>query len=150
MSINSPYVKGSSEKLRPILRTGKIRSTFYTKNTLCKLLCEHKDLVTAQDNNNIVYDNDCGNCEVAYFSVSVVLIFPHSDWTWRDTWLSLCIQSEYGDIRTRKNSVFGNFSRSERSLKNCDSKQRKLQNTFWKRITTLTGIERNMLIRKAH
>ena len=43
-------------------------------------------------------------------------IFPHLDWIWRDSdylsvyRVSLCIQSEFGKIRTRKNSVFGHFS----------------------------------------
>ena len=36
MSINLPYVEGTSEKLRRILRSHKIRSTFYTENTLRK------------------------------------------------------------------------------------------------------------------
>ena len=43
MSINLPYVEGTSEKLRRILRSYKIRSTFYTENTLRKLLCKPKD-----------------------------------------------------------------------------------------------------------
>ena len=34
MSIYLPYVEGTSEKLRRILRSHKIRSTFYTENTL--------------------------------------------------------------------------------------------------------------------
>ena len=40
MSINLPYVEGTSEKLWCILRSHKIRSTFYTEKTLCKLLCK--------------------------------------------------------------------------------------------------------------
>ena len=40
MSINLPYVEGTSEKLWRILRSHKIRSTFYTEKTLCKLLCK--------------------------------------------------------------------------------------------------------------
>ena len=43
MSINLSYVEGTSEKLQHILRSHKIRSTLYTKNTLCKLLCKPKD-----------------------------------------------------------------------------------------------------------
>ena len=43
MSINLPYVEGTSEKLRHILRSHKIKSTFYTENTLRKLLCKPKD-----------------------------------------------------------------------------------------------------------
>ena len=43
MSINFPYVEGTSEKLRRILRSHKVRSTFYTENTLGKLLCKPRD-----------------------------------------------------------------------------------------------------------
>ena len=42
MSINLPYVEGISEKLRRILRSHKIRPTFYTEETLRKLLCKPK------------------------------------------------------------------------------------------------------------
>ena len=49
MSINLPYVEGTSEKLRRILRSHKIRSTFYTENTLRKLLCKPKDQVATED-----------------------------------------------------------------------------------------------------
>ena len=40
MNINLPYLEGTSEKLQHILRSHKIRSTFYTENTLHKLLCK--------------------------------------------------------------------------------------------------------------
>ena len=43
--INLPYVEGTSEKLRRILRSQIIRSTFYTEMTLRKLLCKPKDRV---------------------------------------------------------------------------------------------------------
>ena len=55
MSINLPYVESTSEKLRSILRSQKIRSTLYTENTLRKLLCKPKDRVAIEDKNNIVY-----------------------------------------------------------------------------------------------
>ena len=42
MSVNIPYVEGTSEKLRRILRSHKIRSTFYSENTLRKRLCKPK------------------------------------------------------------------------------------------------------------
>ena len=45
MSINLLYVKGTNEKLRRILRSHNIKSTFYTENTLRKLLCKPKDRV---------------------------------------------------------------------------------------------------------
>ena len=50
--------------------THKIRSTFYTENTLCKLLCKPKDRVATEDKINIIYENDCSNCEAVYFSES--------------------------------------------------------------------------------
>ena len=43
ISINVPSVEGTSEKLRRILRSHKIRSTFYTEMTLRKLLCKLKN-----------------------------------------------------------------------------------------------------------
>ena len=56
MSINLPYVEGTSEKLRRVLRSHKIRSTFYTEMTLRKLLCKPKDRLAAEDKNNITYE----------------------------------------------------------------------------------------------
>ena len=53
-----PYFEGTSEKLRRILRFHKIRSTFYTENTLRKLFCITKNRVAAEDRNNIVYEID--------------------------------------------------------------------------------------------
>ena len=63
MSINSLYVEGTSEKLRHILWSHKIRSTFYTEKTLHKLLFKPKDRVAKEDKNNITYEIDCSNCE---------------------------------------------------------------------------------------
>ena len=65
-----PYIEGTSEKLRCILRSHKIRSTFYSENTLRKLLCKPKDRVVTEDKNNIVYEIDCSNCEAVSFSES--------------------------------------------------------------------------------
>ena len=55
---------------RRILRSHKTRSTFYTENTLHKLLCKPKDQVATEDKNNIVYEIDCSNCEAVYFGES--------------------------------------------------------------------------------
>ena len=70
ISINLPYVEGTNEKLRRILRSHKIRSTFYTEMTLRKLLCKLKDRVATEDKNNIVYEIDCSNCQAVYFGES--------------------------------------------------------------------------------
>ena len=56
MSKNVTYVEGNSKKLRRILRSHKIRSTFYIENTFHRLLCKPKDRATAtEDKNNIVF-----------------------------------------------------------------------------------------------
>ena len=55
MSINLPYVEGTGEKLRPIFRSHKIKSTFYTENTLHILFCKLNDRVANKDKNNVVY-----------------------------------------------------------------------------------------------
>ena len=62
ISIKLPYVEGTSEKLRRILRSHKIKSTFYAENILRKLLCKLKDRVAIEDKSNIVYEIDCSNC----------------------------------------------------------------------------------------
>ena len=54
ININLLYVEGTSEKLRCILRSQKIRSTFYTEMTLRELFCKPKDRVATEDKNNIV------------------------------------------------------------------------------------------------
>ena len=51
ISISLSKVKGTSGKLQCIMRYQKIRSTLYTGNTLCKLLCKSKDPVAAEDKN---------------------------------------------------------------------------------------------------
>ena len=49
ISISLQNVEGTSEKLKRILRSHKIRSTFYTEMTLRKLLCKPKDRVATED-----------------------------------------------------------------------------------------------------
>ena len=79
MNINLPYVKGTSEKLRRILRSHKIRSTFDTKNTFPKLLSKPKDRVVTEHKNNILYQIDCSNPEAVYFSESKQSLKSRSD-----------------------------------------------------------------------
>ena len=79
ISINLPYVEGTSEKLRRILRSHKIRSTSFTENKLRKLLCKPKDGVATEDKNNIVYEIDCSSCDAVYFGESKRSLKPRSD-----------------------------------------------------------------------
>ena len=79
MSINLPYFEGTSEKLRRILRSHKIRSTFYTDSTLRKLLPKPKVRIATEDKNNIVYEINCSNCEAVYFGESKQSLKSRSD-----------------------------------------------------------------------
>ena len=65
MSINLPYVEGTIEKLRRILRSHGMRSPFYTESTLRKLLCKPKNRTAANDKNYRL--RNCSNCKAAYF-----------------------------------------------------------------------------------
>ena len=76
MSINFPYVEGTSERT---LRSHKIRSTFYTKNTLREILCKPKDWVVTEDKNNIIFEIDCNNCEAVSFGESKRFLKSGSD-----------------------------------------------------------------------
>ena len=79
MRINLRYVEGASEELRRIIRSHEIRSTFYTENTLPKLLCKTKDRVAVENKNNIVYEIDCSNCQAVYFGESKRSLKSRSD-----------------------------------------------------------------------
>ena len=79
MSLNLPYVEGTSEKLRFIIGSQKIRSTLYTVNTLRKLLCKFKDRVVTEDKNSIAYEIHCSKCVVVYFGESKRSLKSRSD-----------------------------------------------------------------------
>ena len=70
MKINFPYIELTSEKLRCMLRSHKIRSTFYTENILRKLLFKTKDLLTTGGKNYIVHKIDSSDWKTVYFDES--------------------------------------------------------------------------------
>ena len=70
MSINLLNVESLSEKLWHILRSHKIRSTFYPESALRKPFCKPKVRVATEDKNNIVYEIYCSNCEAVCFGES--------------------------------------------------------------------------------
>ena len=78
ISLNLRYIEGTSEKLWHILRSHKIRSTFYTEMPLRKFICKSKDRVATEDKNNIVYEIDCNNCQAVYFGESKQSLKLHS------------------------------------------------------------------------
>ena len=79
VSIDLPYLEGTSEKLRRILRSQKIGSTFYTESSLSKLFCKLEDLVATEDKNNTVYEIDCTTCKAVYFGESKWSLKSRSD-----------------------------------------------------------------------
>ena len=62
-----------------LIRSHKIRSTFYTEMTLRKLLCKPKDRVATEDKNNIVSKIDFSNCQSVYFGESKRSLKSRSD-----------------------------------------------------------------------
>ena len=94
MSINLPYVEGTSEKLQRILRSHKIRSTFFIEKTLLKLLCKPIDRLVTGDKNKIVYEIDCSNCQKVYFGESKRSLKLRSDELKRSLWDCDCDKNE--------------------------------------------------------
>ena len=88
MSVNLPYGEGTIEKLRHILKSHKIKATFYTEISLLKLFCKPKDRVATEDKNNIVYEIDCSICESVYFGESKQCLKLRSDEDKRSVWNS--------------------------------------------------------------
>ena len=94
MSGNIPYVESISKKLRRILRSQKLRSTFDTESTLRKLVCKPKDRVATEDKNYIVDEVDCSNCKAVYFVVSKRSLKSLSDDRKRSFKNSVCEKDE--------------------------------------------------------
>ena len=59
--VEEESIDNTSEKLQRILKSHKIRSTFYTESTLRKLLYKPKDRVAREEKHKIVYEIDCSN-----------------------------------------------------------------------------------------
>ena len=72
MNISLSYVEGTSEKLRRILRSHKVRPTLYTESTLRKLFCKPNDQLATEDKKKkkIVCEINFSNCETVYFRES--------------------------------------------------------------------------------
>ena len=79
MSINLPYVEGTSETVQRMSRSHKIRSMFYNESPLHKVYCKPKDWVATKDKKNIVYKIDFSNCKAVYFGESKWSLKLHSD-----------------------------------------------------------------------
>jgi uncharacterized protein (UPF0335 family) len=68
--VNLPYTQGTSEQLRRILRKHKIRSTFYSTDTLRQKLSHPKDPIEMDNKNNIIYKIPCKDCNATYIGES--------------------------------------------------------------------------------
>ena len=64
--IGLPYIPGTSEALRRVFTSHKIKCAFYSKETLRKQLSKPKDKVPLDDRNNIVYKIPCSDCNASY------------------------------------------------------------------------------------
>ena len=70
MIIILPYIEDTSKKLLRILRSHKIRPTFYTECTLLKLLCKPNNQVSKEGKIKTFFEIDCDKCETVYFGES--------------------------------------------------------------------------------
>ena len=61
--ISIPYIPGTSETLRRIFSKHNIECTFHSNNILRKYLSRPKDIVPAEQQNNIVYKIPYRDCE---------------------------------------------------------------------------------------
>ena len=104
MSINSPYVEGTSENQQRILRSHKIRSPFYTENTLHK--CKAKDRKATEDKNNIAHEIDCSDCKAVYFGDCKLSLKGRSDECKRSVSNCDCQKTEITNYRWRADHNF--------------------------------------------
>ena len=81
ISRNLLYIDGTSEKLWRILRSHKIRSTFYMESTLYKLLCKSKGRRKTEYNKIATKEKkqDRLNCKPVYFGESKRSLKSRSD-----------------------------------------------------------------------
>ena len=69
-SMNLPYIRGTSEKIRRSLSKQNIRCTFYSLHTLKKSLSRPKDKVDDLEKSNVVYKIPCKDCPKSYIGQS--------------------------------------------------------------------------------
>ena len=114
MSLNLLHVEGNSEKLRRIVRSHKIRSIFYTEKTQRK----PKDRVATEDKNNIVYKNDCSNCEAVYFGEFKRSLKSRSDEYKRSVRNAIVIRMELLNTAGKQITTLTGIKETIHSLKN--------------------------------
>ena len=74
MSINLPLIENATENLRPILRSHKTRSIFFTANTGVNHFVNQIVAI-----NNILCQIDCNKCRAVYFGESKRPLKSHSN-----------------------------------------------------------------------
>ena len=141
MSIKLPFDESTSEKLCLILRSHKIRSTFYTENTFHDSLYKSKDRIATEDKNNIVYQIDCSNCEAVFFGESKRSLKLRSDKPKRSVRDCECYKNQ-----TAKHcwEAYHNFSWDQKKLLIGKAGQvlgrSKKPHILWRILVTLTKI----------
>ena len=68
MSINLPLIENATENLRPILRSHKTSSTFFTENTGVNYSVNQ--IVAIEHKNNVLCQIECNKCRAVYFGES--------------------------------------------------------------------------------
>ena len=65
-SISIPYIKGTSEHIKRILKKVSIRVCFESHNTIRRHLCHPKDTVPMKERSAVVYCIPCRDCNFVY------------------------------------------------------------------------------------
>ena len=65
-TVTVPYIPGSSEALRRLLRKFNLRTAFRIDNTLGRMLNKNKDKLDKQNCTNLVYQIPCKDCPAVY------------------------------------------------------------------------------------
>ena len=64
--ISAPYIKGTSERVGRTLREHNIKLSNKSSNTFQNKLCNMKDKRKIMENDNVIYEIPCSDCNVSY------------------------------------------------------------------------------------
>ena len=66
IKISAPYIKGTSERVKRLLRNHNVRIFDTNRNSLNSKICRLKDKRNDSEKSNIVYEVSCNDCSAKY------------------------------------------------------------------------------------
>ena len=70
IKITAPYIKGTTERVKRLLRNHNVKLFDTNKNSLKSKICRLKDKRNNSEKSNIVYEFSCGDCPAKYIGES--------------------------------------------------------------------------------